>query len=701
MKRIVTRILSGVLMSLLVGCTTDIIPPRAQKIPHKMSLHGHERTDDYYWLRERENAHVVSYLKAENSYREKVMAPFKSLQTALFDEMKARIKQDDSTVPARLGDYWYYTRFEEGHEYPLYCRKKGSLDADEELLLDVNELAAGHDFCLVRGFKLSPDHTIVSYAVDFVGRRQYTLRFKDLKSGEVLADEIADMTGNFEWANDNKTVFYSQQHPETLRWEKIYKHVLGSQTDELVYFEEDETFDSSIGKTLSEKYLTILNDSKLQTEELILKANHPEEQFVPFLKREDKHEYYIEHGGDCWYILTNDKAKNFKLMKTPEKTTEKSSWSVVVPHKNDVLLQDFAVFKDFVVIEEMSYALPHLHILDRGTKEMYYVDCEEPLYVAYVDENLEYDSKILRYGFESLKTPESIFDFDMATRSKELKKQQPVLGGFDSNNYTTERLWARATDGTEVPMSLLYRKDLAKNGSNPTLIYAYGSYGFSRSPNFSAERLSLVDRGFIFAMAHVRGGSEMGRSWYEDGRQLKKKNSFTDFIDCTKFLIAQEYTSPGHLYARGGSAGGLLMGAVANMAPELYHGIIAAVPFVDVITTMLDESIPLTTSEYDEWGNPNDKAFYDYILSYSPYDNVEAKDYPNMLITAGLHDSQVQYWEPAKWIAKLRELKTDDNLLLLYTNMEAGHGGASGRFEALKEDAMEYAFLLVLEEITK
>ncbi len=685
----------GMLMSTIPGCS-DRGAPIAKKKPHELTIHGDTRIDNYYWLRERDNPKVLNYLKAENAYREKVMAHTKPFEEKLFQEMKSRIKEDDSSVPAREGEYWYYTRYEEGREYPIYCRKHGFLDAPEEILLDVNKLAEGHDFCQVRGFKTSPDHRIAAYAVDYVGRRKYTLHFIDLQNGQHLPDEITEMTGNFVWANDNKTVFYTKQHPETLRWGKIVRHTLGGD-DELVYFEEDKTFDASIGKTLDDAYLVIFSGSTLQTECRILNADFPEGEFVPFLKREPKHEYSIEHGGDRWFILTNDGAKNFKLMQTPDDNTGKEHWTTVVEHSADALLEDVTVFKNWVIVEGTEKALPFMRVINRRNNSRYDIDFGESAFAAFVGENREYDTDILRYTFESMKTPNSVFDFDLKTRKKELKKQQPVLGGFDPEHYETERVWAAARDGVKVPMSLLYKKGLQHNGENPVLIYAYGSYGYSMSPYFSSKRFSLVDRGFIYAIAHIRGGSDMGRQWYEDGRQLKKKNTFTDFIDCTQYLIDEKFTSPQHIYAQGGSAGGLLMGAVANMAPQLYNGIIAEVPFVDVVTTMLDDSIPLTTAEYDEWGNPNEKEFYDYMLSYSPYDNVEAKAYPNMFITAGLHDSQVQYWEPAKWVAKLREMKTGDNLLLLYTNMEAGHGGASGRFQALKEDAMLYTFLLMLE----
>ena len=694
--RIFKLFLLGISMSVIIHCTSDT-PPRAKKQPHELTIHGDTRIDNYYWLKERDNPTVIKYLEVENAWREKVMARTGPFEEKLFQEMKSRIKEDDASVPAKRGDYWYYVRYEKGMEYPIYCRTHGSLQSGEEILLNVNDLAKDHDFCQVRGFKTSPDHNIAAFAVDFFGRRKYTLRFIDLHSGQFLADEIPEMTGNFVWANDNKTVFYARQHPETLRWDKIFRHALGGGKDALVYFEEDETYDASIGKTLDDAYLVIHNGSTLQTENLILNADFPKGDFTPFLKREPNHEYSIEHGGDRWFILTNDGAKNFKLMQTPDNNTAKEFWTTVVDHNPDALLQDVTVFKNWLIVDGMRNALPFMRIIDRRSGATHEIDFGESVFAAFVDENLEYDANVLRYSFQSMKTPNSVYDYNLATREKVLKKQQPVLGGFDAANYVTERVWAAARDGVKAPMSLLYKKGLQHNGENPVLIYAYGSYGYSMSPYFSSKRFSLVDRGFIYAIAHIRGGSELGRQWYEDGRQLKKKNTFTDFIDCTQFLVDEKYTSPQHIYAQGGSAGGLLMGAVANMAPQLYNGIIAEVPFVDVVTTMLDDSIPLTTAEYDEWGNPNEKEFYDYMLSYSPYDNVEAKAYPNMFITAGLHDSQVQYWEPAKWVAKLRELKTDDNLLLLYTNMEAGHGGASGRFQALKEDAMLYTFLLMLE----
>ncbi len=695
MKRLF--IVLGLLATIAVlYCSRELIP-QAPKIPTTLETHGIERTDDYYWMRDRDNPAVLKYLRAENRYRERMMAPVEGLQDTLFQEMKSRIKEDDSTVPAQKDSFWYYRRYEQGKEYPIYCRKKGSLEAPEDILLDVNELAEGKEFCDVRGFKTSPDHQIISYAVDFVGRRKYTLRFKPV-DGAYLEDEIPDMTSNFVWANDNQTVFYCKQHPETLRWEKIFKHTMGQAEDELVFHETDETYYTAVGKTLSEDYLTIFNESTLQTEYMILNANFPDSPFETFLPRQNGHEYSIAHGGDRWYILSNKNAKNFQLLETPEHQTDESFWRVVVPHNESALLTDMTVFENFVILEETSKALDHLRVLDRRSSDSYYIDCEEPIYVTYVAENREYDTNTLRYIFESPKTPETVYDYDLSARTRELKKQRPIPGDFDSADYATERLWVPTRDGVQIPVSILYRKGLAKNNVNPTLIHGYGSYGISSKGYFRSNVFSLVDRGFIFALAHVRGGSEMGRTWYEQGRQLNKKNSFTDFIEVTRHLIVNGYTSPEHLYARGGSAGGLLVGAVANMAPELYNGIIAEVPFVDVVTTMLDESIPLTTSEYDEWGNPIDKGYFDYMLSYSPYDNVEAQDYPNMLITAGLHDSQVQYWEPAKWTAKLREHNTGDNMILLYTNMAAGHGGASGRFQALREEAMQYAFVLMVEE---
>ena len=617
--------------------------------------------------------------------------------------MKSRIKEDDASVPYLYNGYYYITRFEKGNDYPIYSRKKGSLDAKEEIMFNCNEMAKGQKYFQLSGISISMDNQFATFALDTIGRRIYTLQVKNLVTGEILSDKILNTSGNSTWANDNKTIFYTKQDPKTLRSDKVYKHKLGtdSSKDELVYFEEDDTFNVSVSKEKSRKYIVIEASSTLTTESRILLADEPDGQFKVFQKRVRGLEYSISHYGDSFYVLTNkDKAINFKLMKTPETKTSKENWTDLIPHRKDVLIEDIEIFKEYLVVSERSNGLNKIQIRPWSGKGEYYLPFESETYTAYTTTNVDFDTEILRYGYQSLATPSSVIDFNMKTKTKEIKKEQEVLGGkFDKNNYIEERIWATATDGTKVPISMVYRKELKKDGTNPLLLYAYGSYGISMDPYFSSTRLSLLDRGFIFAIAHIRGGEDLGRQWYEDGKLLKKKNTFTDFIDCSKFVIEQKYTSPKHLYAEGGSAGGLLMGAIVNMAPELYNGVIAQVPFVDVMTTMLDDSIPLTTGEYDEWGNPNVKKYYDYMRSYSPYDNVKSQAYPNMYVSTGLHDSQVQYWEPAKWVAKLRMLKTNDNLLFLNTNMDAGHGGASGRFEALKELAKEFSFLVDLERI--
>jgi oligopeptidase B len=680
----------------------SIDPPVAKKKDTILSIHGNDRNDPYYWLRERENPEVIAYLEAENKYYQEMTKDIDGLSDSLFSEMKSRIKQDDSSVPYKLNGYWYITKYETGKDYPIYIRKKESLDAEEELLFDANEMAKGHSYFNLAGLSISPDNKKVSFAVDTIGRRQYHIRVKDLESNTILEDVIENTTGSSTWAKDNSTLFYTKKDPVTLRSYQIYKHKMGEASDELVYQEDDETFGTAIYKTKSRDFLVIVSYSTLSTEYHVLEADDPDGEFRVIQPRERDLEYSIDHFEDHFYVLTNqDDAKNFKLMKTPLDKTSKEHWEEVIPHRDNVLLEDIDIFKDYLVVSERSEGLNKLRILRWDETVDYYLPFESETYTAYTTTNVEFDTEILRYAYNSLTTPSSVIEFNMATKEKNVLKEQEVLGGkFDKDNYESKRVFATAKDGTKIPMSLVYKKGLELNGENPVFQYAYGSYGSTSDPYFSTVRLSLLDRGFIYAIAHVRGGQYMGRQWYEDGKLLKKKNTFTDFIACSEYLIDENYTSADHLYAYGGSAGGLLMGAIVNMSPELYNGVIAAVPFVDVITTMLDDSIPLTTGEYDEWGNPNEKEYYDYILSYSPYDNVKAQDYPNMLVTTGLHDSQVQYWEPAKWVAKLRDIKTDDNLLFLDTNMDAGHGGASGRFERIKETAKEYAFILSLENIT-
>lgn len=683
----------------------NTIIPKAKKIEKRLEMHGDVRIDNYYWLNNRENPEVIDYLNAENAYYEAKTAHIKQFQEDLFEEMKSRIKEDDESVPYKKKNYYYITRFKKGNQYPIYSRKKESLETQEQVLFDVNELGKEFNYYKLSGLSISPNNELAVYGVDTVGRRQYTLQFKNLETGELFPEKIENTTGSAAWANDNKTVFYTLQNPVTLRNEKIYSHVLGTDSSEdiEVYCEKDEAFNTFVYASKSEKYIIIGSHSTVSSEYRILESDNPTGKFKIFQKRERNLEYDIAHYNTDFYIITNmDKATNFKLMKTSEKQTSKENWVEVIPHRKDVLLEDISIFKDFLVVEERSNGLNKIRIIRWDKTEDFYLPFEEETYSAGVYNNPEFDTNIIRYGYNSMTTPSSVIDFDVVSKTKEVKKEHEVLGGkFDKNNYISERVWATAQDGTKIPISLVHHKNTALTIDTPLLLYGYGSYGHSIDAGFSATRLSLLDRGFVFAIAHVRGGEYLGRKWYDNGKLLHKKNTFTDFIDCAKFLIEKEYTSSGHLYAVGGSAGGLLMGAVINMNPELFNGIIAAVPFVDVVTTMLDDSIPLTTGEYDEWGNPNKKTYYDYMKSYSPYDNVSKQNYPNILVTTGLHDSQVQYFEPLKWVAKLRELKIDKNILVMHINMDAGHGGASGRFDALNETARDYSFVIDLERRTK
>jgi oligopeptidase B len=684
---------------------TKIKTPVAAKKQKVFTNHDDKRIDDYYWLNQRENPEVISYLNAENDYYSQITKHTDKFQKDLFDEMKARIKKDDEIVPFKKNGFYYITRYIKGGQYPIYARKKGSLEAPEEILFDVNEMAKGFDYYKLGGFNVSTNNQLAAFGVDTVSRRQYNIQIKDLKTGKIYPEVIKNTTGSSVWANDNKTLFYTQKNPETLRSERIFKHVLGTdpKEDVEVFYEADDTFSVSVSKTKSEKYILINSYSTLSTEFQLLNADKPNENFKLFQKRERDLEYGVAHFKDHFYVLTNkDKASNFKLMQTPENQTEKENWKDLIPHRKETLLEDISIFKDYLVLEERTNGLNKIRIKRWDNKADYYLPFKEETYSAYVYANPEFDTDILRYEYNSLTTPSSVIDFNMKDKTSEIKKEQEVLGGdFKKENYTSKRVWATARDGKKVAISMVYKKDTELSTKTPILLYAYGSYGYTIDPNFSTTRLSMLDRGFVFAIAHIRGGQYLGRQWYEDGKLLHKKNTFTDFIDCANFLIEKQYTSAKHLYAEGGSAGGLLMGAVINMSPKTFNGVIAAVPFVDVVTTMLDDSIPLTTSEYDEWGNPNEKTYYDYIKSYSPYDNVVAQEYPNLLVTTGLHDSQVQYFEPAKWVAKLREYKTDNHLLLLYTDMETGHGGASGRFDILKEIAREQAFIFSLEGIKR
>lgn len=686
--------------------------PMAKKIPYTITEHGDSRVDNYYWMRlsdeqkeapdstrDQQTKDVLEYLNAENAYTKTAMAHTEAFQQKLFEEMKGRIKEDDSSVPVKDNGYWYYTRFVSGKDYAFNCRKKESMETGvEEVLVDGPARAQGHDYWSLGGLEVSDDNKILSWSEDVVSRRVYTILFKNLETGEMLADKLEGTTGGATWAADNKTVFYSKKDPVTLRDFQIWRHTLGTpqSSDVLVYQEKDEEFRCGIYRTKSKKYLVIGSSQTLSSEYLVLEADQPNGKFRMFQPRERNLEYSIDHYGDKFYISTNLEAKNFRLMECPLDKTTKENWVEVIPHRNDVLLEGIEIFKDYLVVDERSKGLTQLRVIKWGDRSEHYISFPDPAYSASVGANPDFDTKTLRFGYSSLTTPASTFDYNMESRERELKKQQEVVGGHNPADYVSERLFATATDGTQVPISLVYKKGTKLDGSAPLLLYAYGSYGYSIDAGFSSARLSLLDRGFVYAIAHIRGGQEMGRQWYEDGKLLKKKNTFTDFINCAEHLLANKYTSKEKLFAMGGSAGGLLMGAIANMRPDLWKGIVSAVPFVDVITTMLDETIPLTTFEFDEWGNPKNKEYYDYMKSYSPYDNIEAKNYPNTLVTSGYWDSQVQYWEPAKYVAKLREMKTDNNLLLFWCNMDAGHGGKSGRFEALKEVALEYAFMLDL-----
>lgn len=705
-------------------------PPVATVIPKQLELHGDVRTDNYYWLKERDSEKVITYLEEENAYTEAQMAHTVPLQKTLFAEFKERIKQTDMSVPYREGDYLYYSRTEEGKDYPVHCRRlatdEGLSDGvsaaaignpaaaaagpPEEILLDANERAKGHDYFALGQQSISSGQDLLAWAEDTVGRRIYTVRVKNLRTGEVLPDVIPEMSGNVVWANDNRTLFYSKQDPVTLRPYRIYRHTLGTDPadDTLVYEEKDDTFRVGVGQTKSKQYMIIGSFQTLSSEMRYLDADNPNGEFKIFQKRQKDHEYSIDHlggdgaHGDRFYIRTNAGAKNFRLMSAAPGATARANWKEVIPHRADVLLESFDLFNGHLVLAERVEGLIRIHIVPWAEpKNDHYLDFGEPAYLAYISVNRETDTPLVRYAYESMTTPDSVYDYNMVTRKKTLLKRDEVLGGFDPDNYVTERLMATARDGKRVPISLVYRKGTPRDGSARLVLYAYGSYGYSMDASFSPYRVSLLDRGLIWAIAHVRGGEELGRAWYEDGKLLHKKNTFTDFIDCAESLIAEKYTGADRIYAMGGSAGGLLVGAVVNMRPDLFDGALAQVPFVDVVTTMLDDSIPLTTNEYDEWGNPNEKKYYDYIKSYSPYDNVTAQEYPNMLVTTSLQDSQVQYFEPAKWVAKLRALSTGDNLLLLKTEMEAGHGGVSGRDKRYEQVAFEYAFLLDLAGVTQ
>lgn len=669
--------------------------PQPEKKPHELKIHGDTRIDNYFWLNNRENPEVIKYLTAENEYTKEVMKPVEGLEKTLFNEMKSRVKEDDTSVPYKYGDYYYFTRVESGKQYPVYARKKG-LNGSEEILLDVNKMAQGHEYFDCSGPMVSPNQEWMAYAVDTVGRRFYTIQFKNLKTGELLPQKIENVTGSMEWAADNETVFYTQQNAETLRSEKAYRYNIHSHRTDLVAFEKDETYLLYLHSSHSEKFIYLVSSSTLTTEVSYVRADHPNDAFQVVTPRKEGHEYDVSDDGKLFYIVSNNEAKNFKLMTAVPGKSQLANWKELIPHRPDVFLEGIQVFKNNLVLSERYNGLTRLQVADHAAKNFYAIPFPDQSYVANIGMNAEFDTDKVRYIYESLRLPQTTFDFNMKTHEQELLKTKEVPH-YKADQYKTERIFVTARDGAKVPVSLLMKKDHKMDGTASVLVYGYGSYGANMEPWFNSNIFSLVDRGFVYAMTHIRGGSEMGREWFDNGRTSHKLNTFYDFIDITDYLVKNKYANPKHVYAMGGSAGGLLMGAVMNMRPDLYNGIVAQVPFVDVITTMLDDTIPLTTFEYDQWGNPNEKEAYEYIKRYSPYDNVEKKAYPNVLVTTGLHDSQVQYWEPAKWVAKLREYKTNDSVILLKTDMGAGHGGATGRFDRLKERATEYAFILMLE----
>ncbi|MDE1465388.1 S9 family peptidase [Spartinivicinus poritis] len=674
-------------------------PPVAKQQPKMLKVHGEERVDPYFWLRddERKAQPVLDYLQAENNYTQTSLKPVSHLQEQLYQEMIGRLEKDDSSVPYQRGDYWYYSRFEGDDEYEKLCRRKGHLTATETIILDLNQRAEPYNYYQLGEAEVSFNQQLLAFSEDTQGRRQYSIHIKSLTTGKLLTDELTGTSGDIAWASDNKTLFYTRKHPKTLLPYQVYRHELGTdqKQDQLVYEETDNQFYISLYTTKSHQYVVIELTSTRTSDIKLIDANNPLAKPVSFVSRESGHEYEVVDVADKFFIRTNWQAENFRLMTVDKRHMgDKQVWQEVVPHRADIFLEDLEAFKGFLVIAERTNGLLQLRIRQLSDNKDHYLDFGEPAYTAYIGHNEELDTEILRFGYSSLTTPDSVFDYNMRTRQKVLLKQDKVVGAFKPSLYQSERLMVAARDGTKVPVSLVYRKGFRRQAGHPLLIYGYGAYGSSLDPFFSSARLSLLDRGVVYALAHVRGGEDLGRQWYEAGRLDHKLNSFNDFIDVTRYLVSAGYGAADNVFAMGGSAGGLLVGAVANMAPELYRGIVAEVPFVDVLTTMLDETIPLTTNEYEEWGNPHERHAYEYIKSYSPYDNITRQAYPNMLITAGLHDSQVQYWEPAKWVAKLRQHDTSNNQILLYTEMEAGHSGVSGRYQAYRELAMEYAFVL-------
>jgi oligopeptidase B len=678
-------------------------PPVARKVPKFTEIHGDKLVDNYFWLRTNQknpDPEVITYLEAENKYTEAMMKPLAGFQEALYQEMLGRIQESDLSVPVKDGSYYYYSRTEKGKQYGILCRKKGSLTAAEEIYLDINQLAEGKKFMSIGDTEISDNEQLLAYTSDSTGYRQYTLAIRDLKTGKLLPD-TAERVTSLVWAADNKTLFYVQEDAVTKRSDKLFRKVLGNPKDELLYEEKDELYDLGMGRSRSKAYIFLISLSKLTTEARYLAADRPNDSFRVIAPREGEHQYFPDHHGKHFYIRTNDKGRNFRLVKTSVSDPARKNWEEVIAPRDSVMLEGMNFFEDYYILSERENGLNKMRVTEFKTGQLHYIDFPEPVYSAFPNANPEFKTTKFRFAYQSFITPSSIFDYDLKTRTRELLKEQPVLGGYDRKQYQSERIYATAKDGTKIPVSIVYKKGLKRDGSAPMLLYAYGSYGASSSVGFNSGRLSLLDRGMIYALAHIRGGGDMGKIWHEQGRMLTKKNTFTDFINCAEHLIAEKYTAKDRLVIEGGSAGGLLMGAVTNMRPDLFKAVLSHVPFVDVINTMLDASIPLTTSEYIEWGNPNDKQYYTYMKSYSPYDNIEAKSYPTMLVTTSLNDSQVAYWEPAKYVARMRAMKTDNNVLMLKTNMGAGHGGASGRYDRLKEIAFNYSFALSQVGITK
>jgi oligopeptidase B len=670
-------------------------PPLAPEIPHEITEAGHTRNDPFFWLREKAQPAVLKYLQAENRYTETTLKHTEKLRETIYHEMRRRIKEDDVSVPQKIGDYYYYSRTETGKQYAVHCRKKGSLDAHEEVILDENELAKGQKYFRVGILSVSPDHKLLAYSTDTNGRETYVIRIKTLETGELWPDEIGNSSYSFAWANDNKTFFYDQLD-DAHRPYKALKHILGTSVnqDATAYEEKDARFFLEITKSRSEKFIFVSVESERASEVRFLDADHPEGVFTLIRPRENDLLYSVDHHSDRFFIVTNENAKNFKVVETPVASPDKEHWKDFLPYDSQVQIDAVDAFENHLVISERRNGLQAIQVCDLKSGETHEINFDEPTYEVSLDRNPVFNTGIVRIDYSSFITPNSVIDYDMVSRRKELKKEAPVLGGYKKSDYASERVFARADDGVEIPISLFYKKGFRKDGTAPLLLTGYGAYGNSTDANFSSSTISLVDRGFVFAIAHIRGGGELGRTWYDDGKLLKKKNTFTDFVSCTQYLIDQQYAAPKRVAILGGSAGGLLMGAVMNMRPELFTSVIAAVPFVDVLNTMSDPSLPLTVTEYEEWGNPQDPKYFDYMASYSPYDNIEEKQYPNLLVTAGLNDPRVSYWEPAKWVAKQRRLKHQNRILLLKTNMGAGHGGDSGRFDQLEEVAMEYAFAI-------